>query len=325
VAKPRGIPVMVDAASELLERPSPYLERGADLVIYSGGKYLRGPQTSGLLLGSKRLVQAAWRNASPHQSLGRPMKVSKEDVIGLLTAVEIWFEERDAAAELRRWYADLKAIGDRVGRVPGARGELIEPTDVERVPGLRIVWDTARIPLDGEGLRLRVLEGMPRIMLDDTTATPNSIAIDPFALQPGEADAVGIAIAGVLSSAGRVAPSATKPVSVELAGDWDLRVKFLRGERAHRLRLEQEGTEIKGHQHSEDFDSPVTGRVTPEGFEFTFLHRYEGSRINYRFLGQAKGADLAGTVVLGSVTDSHQGALNMSQFGTGDWRASRVA
>ena len=58
------------------------------MVIYSGGKFLRGPQTSGLLLGKKNLVQAAWRNASPHQAFGRPMKVSKEDVIGVLVAVE---------------------------------------------------------------------------------------------------------------------------------------------------------------------------------------------------------------------------------------------
>src|SRR6202023_2367322 len=66
VCRPRGIPIMVDAASEHIERPSPWLKRGADLVIYSGGKFLRGPQTSGLLLGNKRLVQAAWRNGSPH-------------------------------------------------------------------------------------------------------------------------------------------------------------------------------------------------------------------------------------------------------------------
>jgi D-glucosaminate-6-phosphate ammonia-lyase len=119
-AKPRGIPVMVDAASEQLERPVPYLARGADLVVYSGGKYLRGPQTSGLLLGSKALIQAAWRHASPHQSLGRPMKVSKEDVIGCLAAVEYWFETRDPAAELRRWHADAQTsrTGSRVSRTP---------------------------------------------------------------------------------------------------------------------------------------------------------------------------------------------------------------
>src|SRR6266536_2325573 len=101
--KPLGIPILVDAASEHLQRPSPWLVRGADMVIYSGGKFLRGPQTSGLLLGNKNLVQAAWRNASPHQAFGRPMKVSKEDIIGVLTAVEHWFEERDHDAERQKW------------------------------------------------------------------------------------------------------------------------------------------------------------------------------------------------------------------------------
>src|SRR5262249_43158879 len=125
-AEPRGIPVMGDAASEQLERPVPYLARGADLAVYSGGKYLRGPQTSGLLLGSKALIQAAWRNASPHQSLGRPMKVSKEDVIGCLAAVEYWFETRDPAAELRRWRADVQTIADRVARITDAVTEVIE-------------------------------------------------------------------------------------------------------------------------------------------------------------------------------------------------------
>ena len=116
VVKPRGIPIMVDAASEHLERPSPWLVRGADLVVYSGGKFLRGPQTSGLLLGAKPLVEAAWRNASPHQALGRPMKVSKEDIIGVLTAVEYWFEARDSAAERQRWYDDCAVIAERVGQ-----------------------------------------------------------------------------------------------------------------------------------------------------------------------------------------------------------------
>src|SRR6202045_5263897 len=126
VVKPRRSPIMVDAASKHLERPSPWLVRGADLVVYSGGKFLRGPQTSGLLLGSKQLVQAAWSNASPHQALGRPMKVSKEDIIGVLTAVEHWFEERDHTAERQQWYDDLEIITERVGALHGAGGEMIE-------------------------------------------------------------------------------------------------------------------------------------------------------------------------------------------------------
>src|SRR5215472_13673005 len=130
-AKPLGIPLLVDAASEHIERPSPWLARGADLVIYSGGKFLRGPQTSGLLLGRKDLVQAAWRNGSPHQALGRPMKVSKEDVIGVLAALEYWFGEREEAAERQKWYDDLNIITERVTRMPLARGEVIEPEGVD--------------------------------------------------------------------------------------------------------------------------------------------------------------------------------------------------
>ena len=323
-AKPRGIPVMVDAASEQLERPVPYLARGADLAVYSGGKYLRGPQTSGLLLGSKALIQAAWRNASPHQSLGRPMKVSKEDVIGCLAAVEYWFETRDPAAELRRWRGDLQTITERLARVSDAVTEVVEPAGVEKVPKLRILWDTKRIPIDGDGVRRRLLEGSPRIMIDDTATTADTIVIDPFALQPGEAEAVGVAITLALTHASREKPAAEPPVAAEVAGEWDLRIKFLRGERTHRLLIEQRGSELSGQQHSADFDSPVVGRLTPEGVDFSFDYRYEGSSISYHFLGQANGRTMTGTVVLGAVTDHHQGIVNLAQFGTGDWQASRV-
>ena len=103
-----------------------------------------------------------------------------------------------------------------------------------------------------------------------------------------------------------------------------MRVKFLRGERAHRLRIEQRGSEISGHQRSPDFDSPVVGRLTPEGIDFSFDYRYEGSRISYRFIGQANDRTMTGTVVLGAITDQHQGSVNLSQFGKGDWQASRV-
>src|SRR3954447_19352456 len=154
VVKPHGIPILVDAASEHIERPSPWLRRGADLVVYSGGKFLRGPQTSGLLLGTKRLVEAAWRNGSPHQALGRPMKVSKEDIVGVVAALEYWFGERDEEAERRRWDEDLATIAERFGALDGVHGEVLEASGVDKVPRLKIVWDRARFPIDGNGLRL---------------------------------------------------------------------------------------------------------------------------------------------------------------------------
>jgi D-glucosaminate-6-phosphate ammonia-lyase len=324
VVKPRGIPIMVDAASEHLERPSPWLVRGADLVVYSGGKFLRGPQTSGLLLGSKRLVQAAWSNASPHQALGRPMKVSKEDIVGVLTAVEHWFEDRDHAAERQKWYDDLKVIAEQVGRLHGAGSEIIEPSGVDRVPRLRVFWDRWQYPLEGLALRQHVLDGEPRIMLDDNSATENSIAIDPFQLQPGDAAQVGDAIAAALREASRHAPAPTRPPETEIAGNWELRINFLQGSRVHRLNLEQRGFELAGHQHSTHFEGPVSGWLNGDQIQLSFTSRYEASTICYFFDGEIRDGSMSGTATLGAASDQNHGIVNRSQFGTGRWQASRV-
>src|SRR5438552_2299414 len=106
------------------------------------------------------------------------------DIVGVITALEYWFEERDSAAERQKWYDECAAIAERVARLDGVRGEIIEPEGVDRVPRVKIVWDRARFPLDGLMLRQRVLDGAPRVMLDDNSATESSIAVDPFQLQP---------------------------------------------------------------------------------------------------------------------------------------------
>ncbi|HEX4173389.1 MAG TPA: aminotransferase class V-fold PLP-dependent enzyme [Acetobacteraceae bacterium] len=320
--KPLGIPILVDAASEHLQRPSPWLMRGADMVIYSGGKFLRGPQTSGLLLGKKNLVQAAWRNASPHQAFGRPMKVSKEDVIGVLAAVEYWLEERDEAAELQHWYDDLQEIARRVATVHGTSSDVIEPKSVVRVPVLRVTWDG--IALDGVGLRQRLLDGSPRIMIDDTTATANSVTIDPFQFQPGEAAQVGQAIADALTAAHNLQHPTEPPVQADISGNWDVRVHFLHGERKHRLKLQQQGSQLSGSQQSEQFESNVIGRLGARQVHMQFETRHEGSAIAYRFEGTVSNGTMQGEVFLGSATDNHRGPVNLSQFGKGKWEATRV-
>src|SRR5690242_15817088 len=324
VVKPRGIPIMVDAASEHLERPSPWLARGADLVVYSGGKFLRGPQTSGLLLGSKQLVQAAWSNASPHQALGRQMKASKEDIVGVLAAVEHWIEERQHEAERQLWYEELEVNGERLGEVNGAALELFEPAGVDRVPRLRVSWDRWQYPLDGLALRQRVLDGEPRIMLDDNSATENSIAIDPFQLQPGEAAQVGDAITAALREANRHAPAPDRPPGTEITGNWELRVDFLQGSRVHRLNLEQRGPELAGHQRSTHFEGPVSGWLNGDQIQLSFTSRYEGSTICYFFDGEIRDDSMSGTAMLGAASDQNHGIVNRSQFGAGSWQASRV-
>jgi L-seryl-tRNA(Ser) seleniumtransferase len=325
VCKPKGIPIMVDAASEHIERPSPWLARGADLVIYSGGKFLRGPQTSGLLLGSKRLVEAAWRNASPHQALGRPMKVSKEDIVGVLAALEHWFGERDEAAERQKWDDDCAIIARRIAQILGVTSEIIAPAGVDRVPRLKIVWDRDTYPLDGLGLRNRVLDGEPRVMLDDNSATENSIAVDPFQLQPGEAEQVGDAVVAALLVSAQAERIPAQAPALTVAGNWELRVEFLQGARTHRLALEQKGAELSGHQKSAQFDGPVLGKLDAENVHFSFEQTYEGSRMSYRFEGRLKDGAMEGSVLLGAASAQNSGIVNRSQFGTGEWRAKRVA
>jgi hypothetical protein len=193
------------------------------------------------------------------------------------------------------------------------------------VPRLRISWDRWQYPLEGLGLRQRVLEGEPRIMLDDNSAIEDSIEIDPFQLQPGEAAQVGDAIAAVLREAGRAAPAPQPPPAIEVAGDWELRVDFLQGSRVHRLNIEQRGPELAGHQRSAQFEGPINGTLNGDVIRLSFTSRYEASTICYFFDGEIRDGRMSGTAVLGAASDQNHGIVNRSQFGSGRWEASRVA
>src|SRR5258705_8983453 len=128
VARQKQVPVLVDAAAEILTVPNVHLENGATLVGYSGGKCLRGPQSAGLLLGRKDLVQAAWVHSAPHHGYARAMKVGKEEAIGMLMAVEQW-TKRDHAAETKQWHVWLDAIAAHVTKIDGVTTAVVETTD----------------------------------------------------------------------------------------------------------------------------------------------------------------------------------------------------
>ncbi|MFC1528492.1 aminotransferase class V-fold PLP-dependent enzyme [Candidatus Latescibacterota bacterium] len=199
IGKKHGVPVMVDAAAERPDVPNMYLEAGCDLVCYSGGKALFGPQCSGLLIGRKDLCQAAFMNISPHGGMGRPMKVGKEEIMGLLTAVDLWINGRDHDAEWKEWERKLKYISDKISKIPTVQTKVLPPPGrIHPSPTLNVVWDTSTVKITSEDVRTKLYEGNPRIGIN---SGKNNIGISVFMVQDGEEIVVANRIYDILSKA----------------------------------------------------------------------------------------------------------------------------
>ncbi|MCE2433440.1 MAG: hypothetical protein J4F29_11045 [Candidatus Latescibacteria bacterium] len=321
MARRKDVPVLVDAASEHLQSPEPYTNRGANLVAYSGGKYLRGPQPTGLLLGDRDLVEAAWVHAAPHHTLGRAMKIGKEEVMGILAAVEYLLKERDSKTEYEGWITSLETIAQHVTRVPGVEAEILA-SDQSDVPRLEIRWDGDRIGLTGLELREQLLCGDPRIMLDDRGATDTSIFILPFSLQPGEADIVGEHIRDALSHA--PLPSKKKAREpIDVSGAWEIEIALVRKKARHRVDIEQSAGVLTGNHQTRWLKNSLNGSVNGDEIVFTSQHRFEGTHLSYRFVGTVSGDEICGEVEMGSSGQSAPGPLNQREYGTAGWRAVR--
>ena len=159
------MPVLVDAAAEILTIPNVHLQRGATLVAYSGGKFIRGPQSAGLLLGRKDLVQAAWVHSAPHHGYARAMKVGREEMVGMLVAVERWVA-RDHAAEWKQWVARCELIADRAAKIPGVTAVVEREPGASlsnRSPRLVLRWDSQKLGITGASVVQMLDAGEPRI------------------------------------------------------------------------------------------------------------------------------------------------------------------
>ena len=200
IARQAGIPVLVDAAADVLVVPNPYLALGADLVAYSGGKIIRGPQSAGLLLGRRDLVRAAWANSAPHHAFGRALKVGKENVIGMLQAVEVWRSGRDLEADFKEWESWYGEITAQITKTPGVRTAVMPPARGGPFPTLNVSWDPAAIGLTAGEVGRMLLDGEPRIMTH-AEGENHAFLIRPVALNPGEYRIVARRLHEIFSSA----------------------------------------------------------------------------------------------------------------------------
>jgi L-seryl-tRNA(Ser) seleniumtransferase len=189
LARRHGVPTLLDAAADVppVARLSEYNRLGFDLVAFSGGKALRGPNDTGLLLGRKDLVEAAKRNTNPHcGTIGRMMKVSKEDMVALLAAVER-FVRTDHQAEWREWERRLGVIEQALRDVPTLRCERLVPPIANHVPHLLIVWDEERLKVSRQRLTKELAAGDPPIRIGRVSGTGDEgVLISVFMLQEGE-------------------------------------------------------------------------------------------------------------------------------------------
>jgi D-glucosaminate-6-phosphate ammonia-lyase len=190
VAHARGVPVLVDAASMLPPRDNlfRYLRGGADLVIFSGGKGIRGPQSTGILAGRRDLVRAATLNASPNQAIGRAAKTSKEEIVGIVNALELFLAE-DEAAEMARYRDVCASIVDTLRDIQGLRA-VVEQDSVNRViPHAVVYFEPAWKGASGKAVRLALAAGEPHIYVQQGALQggyADEISVDPINLQPGD-------------------------------------------------------------------------------------------------------------------------------------------
>lgn len=316
LAQPRGVPILVDSAADELVVPNPYVEQGAQLVAYSGGKCLRGPQCAGLLIGRKDLVQAAWINSAPHHGLGRGYKVGREEIMGMLAAVEMW-HKRNHAEEWKQWTSWLQHIAGRLEKVPGVATEIAQPRGrSNRTPSLRIQWDMKRIPLTGHDVEMLLYEGEPRIAVSGAGSflpfPPNlspAVSVVPYQLAAGEERIIADRLYAVLSNPPPKPPRTDRAAS-EVSGQWDVQMRFTAGAADHSFVLEQRGTEIAGTHYGSFAARDLAGTLRGSDILLRSSYTRRGVRLNFTFTGAVQGDKMAGSI-------------NMGEYGMAEWSAVR--
>ncbi|MBS1790040.1 MAG: aminotransferase class V-fold PLP-dependent enzyme [Acidobacteria bacterium] len=306
MANKKNVPVLVDAAAEVLTIPNVHLQKGAALVGYSGGKCLRGPQCAGLLLGRKDLVKAAWVHSAPHHGYGRSMKVGKEEVMGMLAAVEMWVK-RDHQAEWNQWVAWMEHIAKRVSAVAGVTAT-VQADDrplSNRSPSLSIRWDSAKLGMTGADLIKILLNTEPRITVSGggrgESPTDTGISITAYMMSPGDEKVVAERLHALLSNPPRIAPPPTpKPPVADLSGQWDVHIDYIGGSSEHALHLRQQGSQITGSHQGDYVSRELYGTIDGDTVRLASSYTEEhGDNLSYTFTGTVNEDALSGTLDLG--------------------------
>ena len=205
LGKHLGIPTLNDAAADVppVENLFAHTLLGFDLVAVSGGKGLRGPQGAGLLLGRADLIHAARLNTAPHSdTIGRGLKVSKEEMIAMMVALEVYLQ-RDHQADWREWERRVDVIREGLAAVLGVTTERFVPPIANQVPHARIRWDQRLVKVSPAEIVRQLRDGDPSIEVVPVPYEEGSVEIASWMLQPGEAEIIARRLGEGLASATR--------------------------------------------------------------------------------------------------------------------------
>ena len=305
LVKDKNIPILVDAAAEDLTVPNIHLQKGATIVAYSGGKSLCGPQCAGLLIGDKAILMSAWQASSPHHGPGRDNKVGREEMIGLLAAVEAWVT-MDHAAKWKTWLGWLDTISKKLTRIDGVTTAVREPKELSNhSPVLVVSWDPAKLNLTGEELAEELGRNAPRIAIGSggnrrkEAGTVTSIDITTGQMQAGEESIVADRIYGALTKKRTTTDALSKTTPVNIAGRWELTVSFFSSTSKHSFYLEQDGNWLQGMHHGDFSEQELSGTVDGNLVKIRSVARRPGDHITYLFSGNAEGESIKGNIYLG--------------------------
>ena len=307
IAQPKNVPILVDAAAEILTIPSVHLQKGATVVAYSGGKAICGPQCAGLLLGRKDLLMSAWQASAPHHGPGRDNKVGREETLGMVAAVEAWVK-RDHEAEWKTWLSWLDNISKRASAIEGVTTSVREPAGLSnKSPSLTITWNPARLHITGDEVAEQLARTKPRIALGGggggraSGAAPGttSISVTAWMMQPGDDKIVAERIFSVLS-AKRGPRSTDMPApSANVSGRWDVDIEFFSSKSRHTLFIEQDGNWIQG-SHQGDFTvRDMVGMIEGNEVKLRSVERRPGSSVTFIFSGTVSGDTISGPIHMG--------------------------
>lgn len=300
IAKPKNIPVVVDAAAENLTIPPVHLKRGATIVSYSGGKAICGPQCAGLNLGDKAILMSAWQASSPHHGPGRDNKVGREEMIGMMAAVEDWVK-RDHEADWKKWLGWLDTISKKVSSIEGVTTTVVEPTGLgNKSPSLSVTWDPEKFHVTGFDIAEELGRSKPRVALAgrDGADGLSMVSIKTGQMQAGEEKIVANRLHDALSKKRSPKPEMSAPAA-NLAGKWDVNVQFYSSTSQHGFTLEQDGNWLSG-THKGDLDTRnVSGTIDGNLMKLASTIPIIGDNLTFLFSGIVNGDTMSGDIHLG--------------------------